>query len=534
MKSLVQCVSLLIAVFLGFSWQSSAVSQQKNDLEYITGKAAGILIVHPRKILTDPDLELMPIEVISAATLREIGVDLLDVEKLTLLVEPPEGPGPPQVGMIARFAKPYDLTTFSPKLMKNCEEGRIGDKTVFRATSPMAPSFYLPNEKTVVAGMEPILTRMMGEPKEGTLRKLIAKNGAKEHLNLIVSIDEVRELLNAAIKEAGDVPQPFRRFIKAIDDVSFVEYRMSLGSEVSSSLTFNTHNEESARKVEDVIQEGLELGKSMFLEKLNEEFANSEDEIEQATSKYMNRISRIIFDSLKPQRDGKKVAVSVKGGADMATIGVLTALLLPAVQAAREAARRAHSSNNMKQIGLAFHNHFAAKRKFPSKAIYSDAGKPLLSWRVQILPYLEQQNLYDQFHLDEPWDSEHNKALISKMPGVFRNPNGRVQFKTNYLLPVGPGTIFEKNESLGMRDITDGTSNTIMLVEANDDQAVIWTRPSDLDFDPDRPLSNLGKVRAGIFLALVADGSVNPISTAIDPAILKAMFSAAGGEKIRF
>ena len=101
-------------------------------------------------------------------------------------------------------------------------------------------------------------------------------------------------------------------------------------------------------------------------------------------------------------------------------VPVMLALLLPAVQAAREAARRAQCTNNLKQIGLAMHNYASANGAFPPAAIYDANGKPLLSWRVLILPYLEQDSLYKQFHLAEPWDSPHNKrTLLAQVPPLF-------------------------------------------------------------------------------------------------------------------
>ena len=101
-----------------------------------------------------------------------------------------------------------------------------------------------------------------------------------------------------------------------------------------------------------------------------------------------------------------------------------------------------NSMNNLKQIALALHNYHAAMGSFPATASMSKDGKPLLSWRVHILPYLEQDNLFKQFKLDEPWDSEHNKALIAKMPDIYRSPAQKVgDGKTTYLAPMGKNTV---------------------------------------------------------------------------------------------
>src|SRR5438309_10601168 len=101
-------------------------------------------------------------------------------------------------------------------------------------------------------------------------------------------------------------------------------------------------------------------------------------------------------------------------------------------------AQRMRSANSLKQILLAFHNFHDASGKFPTAASYSKDGKPLLSWRVQILPFIEQTNLYNEFHVDEPWDSEHNKKLIPRMPKIFGSLNvaANQEGKTRILAPV--------------------------------------------------------------------------------------------------
>jgi len=214
-----------------------------------------------------------------------------------------------------------------------------------------------------------------------------------------------------------------------------------------------------------------------------------------------------------------------------APVGV--ALLLPAVQSSREAARRSQSMNNLKQIGLAMHNYHDVHHTFPPAYHTDKEGKPLLSWRVHILPFVEQSSLYQQFHLDEPWDSEHNKRLIARMPSVYRSPNSKAPpGKTNYLTVRGERTIFPGKEAIGMQDILDGTSNTILAVEANDDSAVEWTRPDDFVPDPKNPAKGLLGLRPGGFTVLMADGSTRFLSAGIDADILRALFTRDGGEVV--
>src|SRR5439155_17093192 len=132
-----------------------------------------------------------------------------------------------------------------------------------------------------------------------------------------------------------------------------------------------------------------------------------------------------------------------------------------------------------------------AYRDFPAAAICDKNGKALLSWRVAILPFIEQDNLYKQFKLDEPWDSENNKKLIANMPKIYAiprvtNPDETV---THYRVFYGNGAFFDLSKGTTVGSVTDGLSNTLMIVEAN--EAVTWTKPDDLAFDPNKPLPKM-------------------------------------------
>lgn len=204
------------------------------------------------------------------------------------------------------------------------------------------------------------------------------------------------------------------------------------------------------------------------------------------------------------------------------------------VRSARKAAQRSSSKNNLRQLGLAMHNFHDTYRGFPPVASFKNKKK-LLSWRVYLLPFLEANDLFKQFHLDEPWDSEHNRKLIARMPKVFADPSGRVKKPgmTRYLAPVGPKAVFTgKEEGIQIKDIIDGTSNTIMLVEAAPERAVVWTKPDDLPLDDKDPLKGLLGKGAESFQALFADGSVRVISKNIEKKVLKALFTRNGGEAV--
>ena len=217
-----------------------------------------------------------------------------------------------------------------------------------------------------------------------------------------------------------------------------------------------------------------------------------------------------------------------------ATLGVAVGLMVPAVDAARAAARRTASSNNLKQIGLGMLNYEAAHNQFPAPAICDKQGKPLLSWRVEILPYIDENKLYKQFHRDEPWDSEHNKKLVAQIPQPYQSPETAPgDGRTVYLLPVGEKTLFPSaNRGPVLKEVRDGLTFTLLVVEASADRAVPWTKPDDLKNDPKKPLDGLTGTRPEGFLAGFGDGHVSLLPADINADLLRALFTPAGGEKI--
>lgn len=217
--------------------------------------------------------------------------------------------------------------------------------------------------------------------------------------------------------------------------------------------------------------------------------------------------------------------------------GVAVALLLPAVQMAREAARRTQCNNNLKQIMLAMHNYHDVYKTFPPAYIPDANGKPMHSWRVLLLPYLEADYLYAQYNFNEPWDSPGNSRVAEMMMPIFACPSDsdHAPGYTSYMLVTGKGTMFDGAQALGLPQITDGSYSTIAVVEVTS-AAVPWTEPRDLDISQLRVLfgPGTGAVESrhpGGVNAAMADGSVRFIPYgATSEAAVRAMVTPSGGE----
>ena len=201
----------------------------------------------------------------------------------------------------------------------------------------------------------------------------------------------------------------------------------------------------------------------------------------------------------------------------------------------RGAVYRNQSIQRMKQLAIALVNYESANGHFPAAAIKTRDKKPGLSWRVAILPYLEQNNLYRQFRLDEPWDSEHNIKLIERMPKAFESPGtGAERGYTNFLtVRMQNSFMSDDNREPRTRDIRDGTSATVGIVEADDDHAVIWTRPDDLEWSSENPAKGLGNIWPGRFHASFIDGSVRAVPMSVSAEELRGIFTRNGGERVR-
>lgn len=232
------------------------------------------------------------------------------------------------------------------------------------------------------------------------------------------------------------------------------------------------------------------------------------------------------------------ITLGCLGAAAFLVIPIMIALLLPAVQQAREAARRTQCKNNLKQIGLALHNYHDVYDSLPPAFTVDANGKPLHSWRVLILPFLggRELTIYNAIDLSQPWDSPHNSQFQFQMPAVYACPShpGGNMGMTNYAAIVGDHCGMQPEKGTTFREIIDGTSNTLAVGEVTGAN-IPWMKPQDIELDKFTYLGDpngFSSHHTGGVQFLLCDGTVRFISNNIVPQILQALFTRDGGEAI--
>jgi len=218
----------------------------------------------------------------------------------------------------------------------------------------------------------------------------------------------------------------------------------------------------------------------------------------------------------------------------IAIVCTLIALLLPSIRSAREPARRNSCMNNLKQIGLALLAYEEDHGTLPPAYTADTEGNRLHSWRTLILPYMEQQQLYESIDLSKPWDNPANAKAREAVVESYECPSSpEPHGLTNYLAVIGPDCSFSGSVPRTISEIADGPTNTIMVIDVNREQVVHWMSPHDISMDEVLEYG-LGSSmnHPEIILALFADGHTQAIDLDVDQGILRAMLTIAGGETI--
>lgn len=446
---------------------------------------------------------------------KAFGSKIEDLKSITLFFPQVKSPEDTQkFGIVASFSR-----AFNSQKLEDGVKALFPKNTKFKV---LAPSDKI---AVVLVGLD---EKTYGKPQpadaDGPLTAAVQAAASGKHTLVLASTlgnlpDELQK---------DDLPGPVRAFQPILKSQS-ITATVNLGKSLDLNVRVKTKRDAQALDAEKALSALMTL----ITDELGRELPDLEKEA--AKDADLKDLVKVFKAGLAAAKDAK---FSVDGTEARLTATLpldglpLASAYLTAVRKVEQAAAAQQSANNLKQIGLAMHNYHDTNNQFPPAAVCDKKGKPQLSWRVLILPYIEQEALYKEFKLDEPWDSENNKKLIAKMPKIYAIPGAKPDSTdTHYRVFVGNGAGFDWIMGGKITGISDGTSNTLMVVTAA--TAVPWTKPDELEYDPEKDMSKLiGFVVNGKAQVAMFDGSVRTLSKLPSKETLHALITRNGGEVI--
>ena len=508
--------------------------------KFVTGDAIVFAQLKPAAALSTPMAKYLPTEIIDAWCEENVGILPAQVSGIRLVVPMP-GPAGPAFGATILFAEDVSPAQLNASILDNEATVDVQGLECYELRPDPMLVLHAKSARHWVVGTRNYINMVVQSADQtadgGTMPKLLSEIPVEGNVQVVVALEPIRPLLSSIVQQkTAELPPQFAElpeFVELFDAAWLNVDPTKMNMLGLWDWTLRANSEADADRAEQILRNGIQSARDMFVPQLMAEI-KGDDKVSEATRAYIQRISGELAELAMLQRDGRTFSLGEMDTNNIATVGVLVGLLLPAVQSAREAARRMSASNNLRQIGLAMHNYHAAHGSLPAPAICDDAGNPLLSWRVAILPFIEQQELYSRFHLDEPWDSPHNIALVDEMPETFVDPSiPPIPGMTVFKLPVAEGTAFQDiSKAVKFREFLDGLSNTIMVVETRAGDAVPWTKPTDWKVAMNQPLDGTGEIHQGGFHVLIADGAVKFIADSIDPELFRGLLTHQGREII--
>lgn len=528
------------AVALGPQAQNTPAAAQadagKIDLSLVPSEAGLVFALRPAALFARPEMQKVAQTLNGEAKFQEhLGLPLEEIEQIALVAmradpQPGQPPRPPEPrGMIFRAAKPHDWAAFAARISPNAVAVRYAGQTYYKSQTALGGMcYYRPDDRTIVVDQEASIYRyiLRGQGLPGEFAWASVWKEVEGSL-AAVALD-VGVLRMFFTEEMLQQPQaaPFRAFSPLWEETTAIVAGVTLEDKLAVRAVLATPSDEGREKVAQTSQALLTLAGNM-LKGAQRQTAGPQGGPDAAVYGAIFGQFEGLLKGARVEQGEASVVIAAEG--DAGTVE-LVAALAPAIAAAREAARRAHSMNNLKQLAIAMHNYHDANGGFPPAVLYSDNGTPY-SWRVALLPYLEQSPLYEQYKFDQPWDGPENRKVLEQMPAVFRDPSARnAPRSSSYFVLTGPQAMFADRTGTKFADVLDGTSNTLAIVEAQRD--IPWTQPLDIPYDPAQPVPELGGFRDGGFNAAFGDGSVRFLGEAIDEGTLRALITKAGGEVV--
>jgi len=354
---------------------ASAAEASPIDLTFVTPESCAAVILFPRRALTSPAMEMLPLEVMTAAGMKEWGIDPLQIEQVVAVAEPPVG-GPPGFTVMARFAAPIPKGKILGPLWDQTVDDKIDGKPYRKGLSPMQPSICRVDDRTLLVGTDDLLRKVLANhaaPKSGKLSAMLSRMTDPPDATAIVLMEPIRPLLAMSLAMAPSPPE-FRDAMQIPDLLTSVGAKVNISGEFNLTLSLKANDEAAAEKIEQIFDKYLAMAKEQMLAEAAKH-ADGGDPVEQAMAKYQQRLGDRMVQTWRPERKGATFTLGAAGAknpqmASVALSGVLIALLLPAVQAARDAARRARSMEPFE--GADFPREIQGNPQGPQRSPFDD------------------------------------------------------------------------------------------------------------------------------------------------------------------
>lgn len=512
------------------------------DFSYLPNEFVFLHAIRPSEIAASPHLK--PLAELFDETLRpKFKVESL--QQLTFVVPVPVKdargaiiPGTGSEYTIFRTAADVDFKSLIEASYGTIRTDEYKGKQLIAWADPalIGPiEYYSPVAGTLISTPRAQLTPVIDDPKsaEPPAAAVQWMAEAKGPMFGVVNIPALKTTMG------GRSLGPFLPMFQPIFDLADQAIiSVEDGDPLKLRMSFHCRNPEDAARVEQTLQAVIVILKNMIAAQ-RAQLSNAAPSARPDLMPLLD-IADQLMDSAKITVSAGRVDVtaSLKDPSE-----TLRQALIPQIWAARHAAARSEAMNNLKQLALAalsYHDRFGSlpPATLYGKSAYGDlnpsgdnAADVPRSWRVELLPLLEQEALYKEYRLDQPWDSEANLAVLRKMPALFRSPNDALtSTNSSYFALTGSGTVFDGNEGTKLQDIEDGTAATLLFAEAK--RAVPWTKPEDISYDSAQPVPALGAWRPDEFLIVLCDGSVLPVPSGegADKALLKPWIEKSDGQ----
>lgn len=510
------------------------------DLTYVLNDAKMLLAIRPGEVLANEELRKAVGEASEAGPPILKLFSLQGLQQITLM-------GPPGVEPDDWISDGVVVLQFSDAttIEKVVETGAL-PRDLKKLPAPAdAPSrfmaYHMPNEKTIVIGENDVLESFVASRRKGKPAIAAGEAWQKVHKGAIVAaldMEVIRDEFQKQGPPRGPAPQ-FDALAPLWQDSEYVAAGIILeGKTVHFRAVAACENAELAESVAETSQAAITLARNTL-----RSVREREKDIPAFALLSMQTAEGLLKTMKTERTDTLVVAQTSTTVPELKTAAASG--LVDAISKARSSARREVSMNNLKQIMLAMHNWADVHGgRFPPPVVYGKDGKGKVphSWRVELLPYLDQAALYEEYNFEESWDSEANKKVLAKIPPFFRHPlDDEKSVNAGYFVLVPEElldataeralpTAFAKRDGVRFADILDGTSNTLAVVEAKRD--IPWTRPDDILFDPAKEVPTFGGYFKEGFHVGLCDGSVRFISGKYDPAVLKPLITPQDGNPL--